>query len=330
MEGVTKQLSKLRRYDRGIFIMRSFWLMLLMLSAYASVFAQVASTEPYRLRPEDVIAIRVFGEEEMSVDAPINLDGTISVPLLGFVNAAGKTASELERHIYTELKTREFFVDPKVSVNIIKFRELRASVQGAANRPGEFIFKPGDRVMSLLSQAQGTAFNRADLRHSVLIRKGSMEQIPLDLHSMTIRADLSQNYELRDGDIIVIPETRANRVSVMGVVQRPGQFDWFEGMTLADAISQAGGDIPYRSRMSQIQVQRMIPGREYEYQRFKVDFTKFTSKNDFSQNVALQPGDVVVVPPTNGMDINQLAQYANVAFTVGNLLRGNLGFFPRF
>lgn len=310
--------------------MRNFASLLLLLIITGSALAQAVSAEPYRLRPEDVIAIRVFGEEDMNVDAPINLDGTISVPLLGFINAAGKTTAELERHITQELKTAQFFVDPKVSVNIIRFRELRASVTGAANRPGEFIFKPGDRVLSLISQAQGYGFNRADLRKSVLIRKGSMEQIPLDLHAMLIRNDMSQNYELRDGDIINIPETRLNRVGVIGWAQRPGQFDWFEGMTLADAISQAGGEVPYRSRMSQIQIQRVTPGREYEYQRFKVDFTKFTSNNDFSQNVALMPGDVIFIPATNGIDINQMSQYANVAFTISNLLRGNLNFLPRF
>ena len=310
--------------------MRNFTLLLVLLSIAGSAFAQAVSSEPYRLKPEDVIAIRVFGEEDMNVDAPINLDGTISVPLLGFVQAAGKTAAELERHLFTELKAKEYFVDPKVTVNIIRFRELRASVTGAANRPGEFVFKPGDRVLSLISQAQGYGFNRADLRKSVLIRKGSMEQIPLDLNAMLIRNDMSQNYELRDGDIINIPETRLNRVGVIGLVQRPGQFDWFEGMTLADAVSQAGGEVPYRSRMSQIQIQRVTPGREYEYQRFKVDFTKVTSKNDFSQNVALQPGDVIYVPATNGVDITQLSQYAGVAFTIQNLLRGNFNFFPRF
>ena len=310
--------------------MRNFASFLFLLSIAGSALAQAVSSEPYRLRPEDVIAIRVYGEEEMSVDAPINLDGTISVPLLGFINAAGKTTSELERHITVELKAAEYFVDPKVSVNIIRFRELRASVTGAANRPGEFVFKPGDRVLSLISQAQGYGFNRAELRKSVLIRKGSMEQIPLDLHAMLIRNDMSQNYELRDGDIINIPETRLNRVGVIGWAQRPGQFDWYEGMTLADAISQAGGEVPYRSRMSQIQIQRVTPGREYEYQRFKVDFTKFTSNNDFSQNVALQPGDVIYIPATNNVDINQLSQYANVAFTVSNLLRGNFSFLPRF
>jgi hypothetical protein len=82
--------------------------------------------------------------------------------------------------------------------------------------------------------------------------------------------------------------------------------------------------------MSQIQIQRVTPGREYEYQLFKVDFTKFTSKNDFSQNVALQPGDVIYIPASNNVDITQLSQYANVAFTVSNLLRGNFSFLPRF
>ena len=150
--------------------MRNFALLLLLLSITGSALAQAVSSEPYRLRPEDVIAIRVYGEEDMSVDSPINLDGTISVPLLGFINVAGKTTSELEAHITQALKTAQYFVDPKVSVNIIRFRELRASVTGAANRPGEFIFKPGDRVLSLISQAQGYGFNRADLRKSVLIR----------------------------------------------------------------------------------------------------------------------------------------------------------------
>jgi polysaccharide export outer membrane protein len=323
-------VSKSTAQDTGKAGMRKLSIFLFLLSLVGSAVAQVASTEPYRLKPEDVIAIRVFGEEDMSVDAPINLDGTLSVPLLGFLNVAGKTTAELENTITTELKRLQFFIDPKVSVNIIRFRELRASVTGAALRPGEFVFKPGDRVLGLISQAQGYAFNRADLRKAVLVRKGSMEQIPLDLQAMLTRGDMSQNYELKDGDIINIPETRANRVSVLGFVQRQGQFEWFEGMTMADAISTAGGDIPYRSRMSQIQVQREVPGREYQYQRFKVDFTKFTGKNDFSQNIALQPGDVIFVPASNSFDINQLSQYASVAFTIQSLLSRNFSFFPRF
>ena len=307
---------------------RLLFALVVLIGTVSGVLAQTPTT--YRLQAEDVVSIRVYGEQDMSVDAAINYDGTVGVPFLGFVKAAGKTTGELEQYIRNELVTRQYFKDPKVTVNVFKFRELRASVVGGANRPGEFQFKPGDRVLSLIAQAQGPLFNRTDLRRATLVRKGSMEQIPLDLYSMLVRGDLSQNYEVQDGDVINIPETRTNRVSVIGWVQRPSQFDWFEGMTLADAISQAGGEIPYRSRLSAIQIQRVMPEREYAYTRFTVDFTKFTSNNDFSQNVALEPGDVVLVPPSKNPDWNQWAQIANVAFTVQSLLSRNFNFFPRF
>ncbi|MBA3725526.1 MAG: polysaccharide export protein [Armatimonadetes bacterium] len=310
--------------------MRNLFLaLLLLMGTVATCFAQ-STLDPYRLKVEDVIAIRVFGEDDMSVDGPINFDGTISVPFLGFVKAAGRTTPELEAFIRDELKRQQYFIDPQVTVNVIQFKPLRASVVGGVIRAGEFTYKPGDRVLGLITQAQGPQFNRANLRKATLVRKGSMEQIPLDLHSMLTRGDLSQNFELRDGDIINIPETRTNRVSVIGLVQRPGQFDWFEGMTLADAVSSAGGEVPYRSRMSAVQVQRVVPGREYAYSRFSVDFTKFTSKNDFTQNIALEPGDVIFVPSSKSLDINQLSQYAGVAFTLASLLNGNFSFFPRF
>lgn len=302
--------------------------LVLMLGMAVPSFAQ-SGLQEYRLRPEDVISIRVLGEKDMDVDAPINFDGTIGVPFLGLIMAAGKTAEELQQFIYKGLSP-DYFKEPKVTVNIIKFKELRASVVGGANRPGEFAIKPGDRILSLLSQAQGAQFNRADLRRATLVRRNSLEQIPLDLHSMLMRGDLSQNYELLDGDVINIPETRQNRISILGFVQRPTQIDWFEGMTLADAISASGGEIPFRSRLSAVQVQRVTPGREYEYQRFNVDFTRFTSKNDFTQNIALEPGDVIFIPSTKNPDLAQLAQYANVAFTIQSVLSRNFNFFPRF
>ncbi len=307
---------------------RLLFALLILIGTVSGVFAQVPTT--YKLQAEDVVSIRVYGEQDMSVDAAINYDGTVGIPFLGLVKAAGKTTGELEQYIRTELINRKYFKDPKVTVNVFKFRELRASVVGGANRPGEFTFKPGDRLLSLIAQAQGPIYNRTDPRKVTLVRKGSLEQIPLDLYAMLVRGDLSQNYEVQDGDVINIPETRTNRVSVIGYVQRPSQFDWFEGMTLSDALSQAGGEIPYRSRLSAIQIQRIIPEREYAYSRFVVDFTKFTANNDFSQNVALEPGDVIFVPSSKNPDWNQLSQIANVAFTIQSLLSRNFNFFPRF
>lgn len=306
-------------------------LFIVLVTALAAAMAGAQLRSEYRLQPEDAIAIRVVGEPEMSVDTPINFDGTISVPYLGFIKAAGKTTRELEQEIRAGLMNpeKQYFKDPKVTINIIQFRPSRVSVLGAVAQPGEYFFKPGDRLLSAISQAHGVVFGGGDLKRATLVRKGVPEQIPLDLDALLYRSDMSQNYELKDGDVINIPETRKNRVSVIGYVQRPGQFPWYEGMTLADAVSQAGGDIPYRSRMSAIQIQRVVPGREFETNRFNVDFTKFTAKNDFTQNVALEPGDVIFVPSSKNVDVEQLSRIANVVFTIQSLFNRNFSFFPR-
>ncbi len=295
---------------------------------FATAVAQDVST--YRIKVEDVISIRVFGEPDLAVDAPVNQDGTISYPFLGFIKVEGMTTVEVENFIRTSLINGGYYVDPKVNVNIQRFRPNRASVVGLVGRPGQFDFKPGDRILTLLAQAGGHLPNRSRLNRTTLIRRGSLEQIPIDLEAMLERGDLSQNYELLDGDVLNIPEDTTNRVNVMGAVVQPRVIEWRRGLTLADAISGSGGEIPFRSKLSSIQIQRPVPGRENEYFRIQVDFTKFVAKGDYSQNVELMPGDVVYVPPTDTPDLNRLNQIANVLFTIQSITTRNFSIFPRF
>jgi polysaccharide export outer membrane protein len=289
-----------------------------------------AAQAVYRLAAEDFLSIRIYGEQEMSVDAPVALDGTIGYPFLGFIKVAGMTAAELEQKIRRDLIEGQIFVDPKVSVNIVRFRPMRASVVGIVQKPGQYEFKPGDRVLSLIAQAGGQIPDRSDLKRTTIVRKGSVEQIPLDLEAMLERGDLSQNYELQDGDIVNIPEEMLKRVNIIGNVVQPRQVIWEEGMTVADAIAIAGGEIPNRSRMSQVTVQRPIPGRPFEYRRIQVDFVRFVTKNDYSQNIELEPGDIVYVPAVTTPDINRLSAIANIVFTIQSILDRNFRFGPRF
>jgi polysaccharide export outer membrane protein len=265
----------------------------------------------------------------MSVDAIVSQDGTISYPFLGLIKVEGMTTNELEFLILNKLKP-DYFKDPKVSVNVVRFRTARASVLGIVQKPGQYDFRPGDRILSLIAQAGGQIPQRSDLKHAVLVRKGTREQIPLDLEAMLERGDLSQDYELRDGDIINIPEIEPQRVNILGYVLRPGQFLWTKGMMLSDAIALANGPIPDRSKLSEVIIQRPIEGRPFEYKRFVVDFVRFTDKNDYSQNVELLPGDFIYVPSTKNPDLARLNLITNITFSVASLLTRNFGFSPRF
>ncbi|MFN8140680.1 MAG: polysaccharide biosynthesis/export family protein [Fimbriimonadales bacterium] len=310
-------------------MIRLISLIVLITGMLTSGLAQGVATT-YRLQPEDVISMRVYGEPEMNVDAPISLDGYVSIPFLGFIKFAGRTVEEIQTYIANELKTRKYYTDPKVTINIVQIRPVRASAVGFFTRAGQFAFRPGERILALISAAGNPQDGRANLRRATLIRKGTVEQIPIDLEAMLERGDLSQNYELQDGDILSVPEDASNRIMILGYVPRPQRLLWRKGITLADVIAEAGGEIPYQSRFSQIQIVRETPGRPGERTMFKVNFARFISKNDYSQNPELQKGDLVIVPSTKTPDTGRLNSIANVVYTISIIFGRNGLFFPRF
>ncbi|MER3495748.1 MAG: hypothetical protein C4320_02350 [Armatimonadota bacterium] len=276
----------------------------------------------YRLKPEDIIRVQVFGQNSITQDIPVGRDGNIAAPFVGTLRAEGKTTSELEADLYDLYVKRLKLRNPVVSVTITRFRELRASVGGFVQRPGQFAIRPGDSLVTLLNLGGGPVPDRADLRRATLRKANTNELIPIDLFALLIRGDISQNYEIEDGDELSIPEETRNRILVLGAVQRPGTYPYKEPMTVADAISLAGGEIPYRSRFSQTQILRQKNGDPNQFLRIKSDFVAYVRKGDSSQNVILQPGDFVYIPQTNTPDFAQIQNITNSIFlfnTFGNL-----------
>lgn len=277
------------------------------------VMSLAHAQEPtYRIQPEDVLRIQVLNEPQLQAEVPVGKDGNISAPFVGIVRAEGKTTTELEAdlaELYVKIRRLR---DPRVSVTISRFREIYATVGGAVNRPGRVAVRPTDTILSLLNNAGGALLNgQADLKRATLQRGNSREVIPIDLYSMLIKGDMSQNYVLQDGDLLTVPEESKNRVMVLGAVQRPGTIGYKEPMNLSDAISQAGGEIQYRSKMSETMIIRERPGKPGEYLRIRANFVAFLSKGDATQNVALMPGDIVFIPDTKTPSGGRIGEFAN-------------------
>ncbi|MCK6632686.1 MAG: SLBB domain-containing protein [Fimbriimonadaceae bacterium] len=294
----------------------------LVLSALA--FAQ---DETYRLQPEDIIRIQVYNETQINAELPVGIDGKVSAPFVGIIQAAGRTTAEIEAELarlyIDKLRLRE----PRVAVTIIRFRQLKATVGGSVSRPGTYEVRPGDTVITLLNYGGGAIPDRADLRRATLRRAGSNEKIPLDLYSVLMRGDTSQNYEVQDGDELLIPEESSSRILVIGTVSQPGSYLYREPMTLADALSMARGEVPTRSKLSEITIIRKAPGMPGQYVRLKANFVNFVRKGDFTQNVMLEPGDLVFVPSTKTPDIGQVTNSLIAANILERFLReGLLGF----
>lgn len=284
-------------------------------TAMMTLCIALAQDGTYRLQPEDVLRLRVREEEDLTAIVQVGRDGNITAPFVGIVRAQGKTTTELEAELRDLYMERLGLRDPLISITIEQFRQIRATISGFVPRPGIYDFRPGDTILTLYTQGGGQMGDgRSDLRRASLRRKDSAEAIPIDLYALVSYGDLSQNYEIRDGDQLVIPEQTRNAVLVLGKVAQPGPILYSEDMTLMDAITLARGEIPYQSKFSEIMVIRQLPGRPGDYLRIRCNFVDFIRKGDGSQNIALQPGDLVYVPDAGNINFNQVNAIANLVF----------------
>ncbi|MCS7301714.1 MAG: polysaccharide export protein [Fimbriimonadales bacterium] len=288
---------------------------ILSLSLLASALAQRVEGA-YRLQPEDVIRIQIVGEPELSApQVTVSRDGKISVPIIGEVQAGGLTTTELERFIARRYREMDILREPRVSVTIVQFSRPRVSVLGFVQRPGVYEFKDGDRVSEALSYAGNPIPERARLEEAWMQRADGT-RLNLNLYRLLYEGDLSLNIPLRDGDTIYIPEETQNRYFVGGQVKRPGQYVWRPGLTVLDALSQAGWETE-RARLSQTFVVRKKPDGSEE--RIRVDMVRLLNKADMSQNILLQPGDVVYVAETNTPNYDEIYRFLSILWIMRQL-----------
>jgi polysaccharide export outer membrane protein len=303
-------------------------LILLLVGVAASGVAQ--PEEPYVLQPDDQIAVRVFNEAQFGNQAiTIGPNGFATIPFAGPVQAAGKTTGELEEDIRELLIQQLRLRDPIVSVSIVAYRPIVAAIVGAVRAPGTYSMRPGDTLANLIARAGAIPIDgSADLRRATLTRKGSEEQIPLDLYALLQLGDLSQDYEVQDGDILNVPPGEDLFVNVWGSVRSPQSMRYIEGMSVLDAVTRAGGEIPRVSKFSGVRVLRPDPqAGEGQFEIIKVNLVAFLDGKDARQNVKLEPGDTIVVPDAGNIDFAFIRALADLAFLSERI---GLDVLPRF
>lgn len=182
---------------------KPWWI--LFLGCLVLTFATVGygAGEDYRLGPGDVLAINVWGYDELKAEELIiRPDGKIALPLAGEIQAEGLTPAELSEKL---TNTLSFYIkEPKVTVNIYKYRTTRVYVLGEVNKPGLYELEKEHRLLDGLSAAGG--FARSAAKNKVyLVRSGDRQNYTLiDLKKILVKGDLSQNYLLNEGDIIYL------------------------------------------------------------------------------------------------------------------------------
>jgi len=162
-------------------------------------------TVEYRIEPSDRLNIRVWKNPELSLEAPVLPDGTITVPLVGPVHAGGLTPDEMEDLVAAELV--EFIATPEVSVIISQVNSKRASVVGEVNRQGPIGLASDVRVVDAISSAGGftTFANKQKIR--VIRPRGDGEvEFVFDYEAFVKGKAPGTNVLVQPGDVIVVLE----------------------------------------------------------------------------------------------------------------------------
>lgn len=278
--------------------------------------APVISGPPveYKIQPDDAFRMTVWGEPNLAVEQVVDPQGYVSIPLVGTILAIDLTQQQLIDKITESLSY--YLVEPKVQIAMIRFQVPRVHVLGQVNRPGLHEMKIGDRVMEAIAKA-GSFTDLAYLEGATMTHRDSEERIPLDLQALFYDGDMTKNMEIADGDTIYIPEDIKNRYYVLGEVLRPGMYRLKEEITVLDALSTAGGPNPRGS----LKGTSIIRGDTSNPERIELDVTKLLKKADLSQNVKLEPGDVVYVPETSRPDWNKIASVVSAIVNTSYLFR---------
>jgi polysaccharide export outer membrane protein len=158
----------------------------------------------YEVQPSDVLQVSVWREPELTQQVIVRPDGAFSFPLVGEVNAVGKTVEEIRRELVQQLS--RVIPDVVVTVSVVEIRGNKIYVIGQVNQPGEFIVNPRVDVMQALSLAGGTTAFAATSNIFVLRRdNGEQRRLPFNLDAVMRGRDLEQNVLLRSGDVVVVP-----------------------------------------------------------------------------------------------------------------------------
>ena len=167
--------------------------------------AAANASSSYVIGPGDLLAINVLHEPEVSQKVPVRMDGKISMPLIGEVQASGMRPDNLQATIAAKL--HDYIKDAEVTVVVEEIKSRQFTVMGEVEHPGSFPLARPTTVLDGLAQA-GAFRDFAKLTKIHILRKtaeGTTVNLPFNYKEVSKGKNESQNIQLQAGDTIIVP-----------------------------------------------------------------------------------------------------------------------------
>jgi polysaccharide export outer membrane protein len=162
----------------------------------------------YTLRPRDIVDVKVFQEDDLSLRAMVNHDGTVRLPLIGNVRLGGLTTDQAAQRIRAALDDG-YLVNPQVTVAVAQFARRRVTVLGQVARPGPVDLRPGERLTLVQAIGDAGGFTRLANPKAVIVKRragGRDATYTVNVRQMATDPD-AVPFHLTDGDVITVKES---------------------------------------------------------------------------------------------------------------------------
>jgi polysaccharide biosynthesis/export protein len=167
--------------------------------------ATKAHDKTFVIGNDDVLAINVWKEPEISRSIPVRSDGKISLPLVGEVQAAGSTPLKLEQDIAARLKN--YIEEPEVTVIVQQVNSQKFNILGQVNKPGAYPLTNSPTVLDAIAIAGGFR-DFAKQKAIYILRQnsdGTQSRLPFSYKEVVKGKNTAQNIKLQPRDTIVVP-----------------------------------------------------------------------------------------------------------------------------
>lgn len=246
--------------------------------------AKPAEAQPapeYPIGPGDIVKITVYNNPDLTTEAEISQNGSISFPLVGEVKVGGLSRAEAEKAISASLGQGGFVPNAHVNMLVLQYRSQQVSVIGEVNKPGKYPINQMVTVTDLIAMAGGITQKGGNT--VTIIKKdgnGRTAQYEVDFKRVLAGGDVAKNVRIDSEDIIYVAP--APVFYIYGEVRQPGAYPLAADLTVRQALSLGGGLTPRGSERG-IQIDRKGPNGQVTTRR-----ARLTDK--------VRPDDVVQVP----------------------------------
>ncbi|MFK8031954.1 MAG: polysaccharide biosynthesis/export family protein [Gammaproteobacteria bacterium] len=189
---------------KGMFTLRQSW-KLCIFAGFLAMISSAQAQQEYKLNAGDILLVSVWKEEELTREVLVRPDGGISFPLVGEVQAAGRSTRDVQDSVVAKLS--EYVPDAVVTVAVLSTNGNKVYVLGKVARPGEYVVNKRLDVMQVLALAGGLTTFAAENKVRILRRSadGTQKAIPFRYGAVKEGAQLDTNIVLVSGDTVVVP-----------------------------------------------------------------------------------------------------------------------------